>query len=237
MFFFYEYNELTSITDYLKDCLLKVSKTTLTLLSAKEKFILIQKKKKRPDIVEDYFELIVCYMKRTPLLVLQHVWLLEKIFVKGLDGMQMQHRRAFDSLCQFYKYAVALGRPVSRRNKEREKDKKRDEGELGESDSNTGSTDSRDSERDPRIIKLLHDHGRTLVFHIMKGLMYEVMLPSLSSLEQVLEEIYQLNKSTLKEQMKYCLEQLCNIFYLLHINICNFFTWPLMFVWMLCMHW
>ncbi|ETO24419.1 hypothetical protein RFI_12738 [Reticulomyxa filosa] len=191
-----EYGAMQSFDPYLKECLLRVSKTTLTLLSNKQKF------EEHPDIVEDYFELMVSLMKRNPSLIVQNMALMEKIFVKGLDGMLLHHRKALESICHFYECSIALAKSRSHHSiailKRHHK-----EGETQGSESKIRNSSTSTNNRDIYFTKLLHSHGKTLVGHILKGLIHGTVLSSVNKLEQVLEEFYQFNKDILQEYIQF----------------------------------
>ncbi|ETO20440.1 hypothetical protein RFI_16780 [Reticulomyxa filosa] len=210
-----EYGQSVMSNNHLINCLFKVSKTTLTLLSNKSKF------EDYPDVVEDYFELIVQFIKHFPQLFLQNTSLVETIFTRGLDGLLIQHDKALQSICRFYTCFIALARVLL----DRREDSQRSERFAIDMTEATSSVNPKSSstaietiKKGEFVCKLLRDHGRQLVLQILKGLMYEVFQPSVSHLEQILEQMFQLDKNMLCDFMTYCLKQLMNLMYKLKIH-------------------
>jgi transportin-3 len=97
------FHDRVDLHSMFQQCFLSVASVCMGLLSTPESFA------DAPDIVEDFFEMAVRYLKRIPTFMLQNAEMINTIFRCGLQGLLLQHREAYRGVASFIEAVLLAG--------------------------------------------------------------------------------------------------------------------------------
>eukprot|EP00485_Elphidium_margaritaceum_P014439 CAMPEP_0202726860 /NCGR_PEP_ID=MMETSP1385-20130828/184827_1 /ASSEMBLY_ACC=CAM_ASM_000861 /TAXON_ID=933848 /ORGANISM="Elphidium margaritaceum" /LENGTH=977 /DNA_ID=CAMNT_0049393089 /DNA_START=355 /DNA_END=3286 /DNA_ORIENTATION=+ len=81
----------------LMTSLVRIARCTLQALDSEESF------RERPYIVEDFYELFVLFLRKSPQPLLADDALMQRVFERAMDGLNLDHKSAHNAVCNFYR--------------------------------------------------------------------------------------------------------------------------------------